>query len=412
MKLPFSLFLAVKYLKPRRAFMSLISVISVFGVMIGVAVLVVVLSVMSGFDEMWREKILGFDAHIIAAYTGEDAPENEETVRRIESVPGVKAAAPFVQGLVVVQRGSAIDTPVLRGVEPQAEPRLSKIPSSIKAGKFDIEAGNAVLGVHLAARLGVNVGDAILVYSPHTFLGRDEMALPTELRVAAIYEVGMWEYDVGFLLAGLETACDVFGLEREPNTFRVAVAEPSKAPETARALAAELAKTASGWNVKTWMELNRQLFGALKVEKNIMFFLLIFIVLVAAFGITSGLIIVVVQKTKEIGLLKAIGFSSSAIMGVFCWQGWIQGLLGTALGIAFGMMVLDCRNDLMRWLSRTFDMELFPQELYRLTEIPASTSATDVVLIAIFAVGICTLAGLLPALRAASLEPSEALRHE
>lgn len=411
MKTPFSLFLAIKYLKPKRAFVSIISLISVMGVMIGVAVMVIVLSVMSGFDEMWREKILGFDAHIIVAGHGGEA-DPAETSARIARTPGVTAAAQFTQGLAIIQRGSAIDTPAIRGIDAGAERRMSKIPSSITDGEFDISPGNTVMGAHLAARLGAEVGDTVLAYSPRHFIERNEIALPYELRVAGIFEVGMWEYDVGFALVGMETACDIFGLEQEPDTFRVVVADPYRAAEVAGAISEALAGGPATYNVKTWMDLNRQLFGALKVEKNMMFFLLIFIVLVAAFGITSSLIIVVVQKTREIGLLKAIGFSSGGVMGVFFWQGWIQGMLGTSLGIGFGMIVLKHRNEIMKWLGRCFNMELFPRELYHLSEIPAKTGLNDVILIAALAVGICTLAGLLPAFRAARLEPSSALRYE
>ena len=157
---------------------------------------------------------------------------------------------------------------------------------------------------------------------------------------------------------------------------------------------------------------NRQLFGALRVEKNMMFFLLIFITVVAAFGITNTLITVTVQKTREIGLLKAIGFSSNSVMRIFFWVGWVEGMLGTTAGIGTALLALHYRNNLMHWLSDTFNLELFPKELYRLSEIPSHTSPTDVIIVALAVVAICTLAGLIPAYRAARLDPVESLRHE
>ena len=160
------------------------------------------------------------------------------------------------------------------------------------------------------------------------------------------------------------------------------------------------------------MDLNRQFFDVLRVEKNMMFFLLIFIVLVAAFGITNTLIIVVVQKTKEIGLLKALGFSSGSIMRIFFWQGWIQGLFGTVLGIALGLVTLHYRNNLMRGMAMVCRMEIFPKEVYHLSEIPSRTAPDDIAMIAILSLVICTLAGLLPAWRAARLDPAQALRYE
>ena len=160
------------------------------------------------------------------------------------------------------------------------------------------------------------------------------------------------------------------------------------------------------------MQLNRQLFAALRVEKNMMFFLLIFITMVAAFGITNTLITVAVQKTREIGLLKALGFSSGSIMRVFFWQGWIEGFIGTIAGIGFGLLVLQYRNDLMFFLNSRFRLELFPKELYHLSEIPAVISWSDISVIAISVMIICTLAGLVPAYRAAKLDPVSALRYE
>jgi lipoprotein-releasing system permease protein len=154
------------------------------------------------------------------------------------------------------------------------------------------------------------------------------------------------------------------------------------------------------------------LFSALRVEKNMMFFLLIFITIVAAFGITNTLITVTVQKTREIGLLKAIGFAPGSIMRIFLWQGWIEGMLGTTAGIGAAWVALRYRNDLLRWLSDTFNLELLPKELYRLSEIPSRTSPLDVAVVAVAVVTICTLAGLIPAWRASRLDPVEALRHE
>jgi lipoprotein-releasing system permease protein len=181
----------------------------------------------------------------------------------------------------------------------------------------------------------------MLVFSPQTFIAkRDEITLPLEMTVSGIFEIGMWEYDVGFILVPLAAASELYGLESGVHALRVMTTDPIQAAGIARQISAALRNEYDEVRVQTWMELNRQLFDALRVEKNMMFFLLIFIVLVAAFGITNSLIIVVVQKTKEIGLLKAVGFSSGSVMLVFLWQGLIQGIIGTALGIGLGLIVL------------------------------------------------------------------------
>ena len=408
MNLPFSLFLALKYLKPKRTFVSVITVISILGVMLGVAVLIIVLSVMSGFDHMWRDKILSFNAHITLSGYGEiHAPA--ELIDQIEAVEGVRAAAPYAEGLVFIQHNEEIFTPLLRGVDPDYETRVSRVPEHMVAGSFDIEYEEIVVGRDLAARMGVRMGDRILVYSPQSFVSPDEIRLPEELVVTGIYELGMWDFDMGYTLTSLGMARELYGMEQGVHGVQIMTDDPYRAHIVAERLQTELGPT---YEIRTWMELNRQLFAALRVEKNMMFFLLIFITIVAAFGITNTLITLTVQKTREIGLLKSLGFTSGAIMRVFFWQGWIEGVLGTALGIGTGLLVLAYRNDLMQWLSERFGWELFPKELYHLSEIPAATSMFDILLIAVSVMVICTLAGIVPAYRAASLDPARALRNE
>ena len=406
--MPVSLFLALKYLKPKRTYFSVVTIISILGVLLGVAVLIIVLSVMSGFDDMWREKILGFNAHLTV--TGAGGIEGEgEMMSRLKRVPGVSGIAPTIESPVVINHGGRIYTPVLRGVDKECEKTVSQIPRHMVAGAFAPEGNGVVVGADLARRMGVTVGDKLLINSPKNFVSRDEIALPEELVVAGVFEVGMWEYDMGFVLCSLEKGREIVGMEEGVQSIRLMTKDPYRAQEIRGAIRAMLG---TDYYVETWMEQNRQLFSALRVEKNMMFFLLIFITVVAAFGITNTLITVTVQKTREIGLLKSIGFSSGTVMRIFFWQGWLEGMIGTTAGIGTALVVLRYRNDLLRWLSDTFSLELFPKELYRLSEIPSRTSAVDVAIVAGAVVLICTLAGLIPAWRAARLDPVQALRHE
>ncbi len=409
MTFPFSLFLALKYLRPKRTFLSVVTVLSVLGVLLGVAVLIIVLSVMTGFDEMWRNKILDFNAHITVSVPGGLAGDEDGLCETISSVPGVKGAAPFLQSLIFIQKPNGqIETPLIRGIDPVRERNVSRIPQSMVEGEFSVADGSVVLGSDLARRLNVTVGDTLTVYSPATFLAEDEIRLPTEMNVAGIFEIGMWEFDMGFVVASLWEARDFCG-----GTGMEAIQVMTENPYRADAVAAELrARLGPGVYVSTWMEQNQQLFSALRVEKNMMFFLLIFITIVAAFGITNTLITVTVQKTREIGLLRSLGFSSGSIMRVFFWQGWIEGVLGTTLGIATGLLVLKYRNALLHLLNDRFGMELLPKELYHLAEIPAHTTPRDVVLVAVSVLVICTLAAVIPAWQAARLDPVRALRYE
>lgn len=382
------------------------------GVMLGVAVLIIVLAVMSGFDDMWRKKILGFDAHILITRQGV-INEPEIIIKKVEAIEGVAAVAPCVQGLVFVQHNDLVYTPLMRGIEIETEKLMGRLPEHMVSGEFELDENEVIVGRELARRLRLRVGDKMLVFSPQTFIAkRDEITLPLEMTVSGIFEIGMWEYDIGFILLPLDAARELYGIESGVHALRVMTTDPFRAGNVSRQISAALRNDYNDFNVQTWMDLNRQLFDALRVEKNMMFFLLIFIVLVAAFGITNTLIIVVVQKTKEIGLLKAVGFSSGSVMRVFLWQGLIQGVFGTAFGIILGFIMLHYRNVIMRALSVGLNFELFPKELYHLSEIPAHIAAADVFLVAVLSILICTLAGLLPAWRAARLDPAQALRYE
>ncbi len=410
-KLPFSLFLAVKYMKPRRSLVSVISIISVIGVMLGVAILIIVLAVMTGFDDMWREKILSFDAHITVSSGA--IMEQDELMRILTNIEGVVAAAPTVQGLVFVQHHKNIFTPVMRGIDVKLEKAISQIPHHIIAGKFEVKDKEALIGIELASRLGTSIGDKLLIYSPHTFIkGSDEIRLPIEVKVAGLFEMGMFDYDIGFVIVPLEIAQELYDMDDAIHSIRVITKDPFNASAVAQKIKQNLKENFPAIRVQTWMELNRQLFGALQVEKNMMFFLLIFIVLVAAFGITNTLIIVVVRKTKEIGLLKALGFSSFDVMNVFFWQGAIQGTIGTIFGIALGILTLHYRNDMMRFISKLTGMDLLPKALYHIGEIPSHLMLSDVFLVAFLAIFICTLSGIIPALWSTKLEPAQALRYE
>ncbi len=379
------------------------------GVTIGVAVLIVVLSVMTGFDEVWRDKILGFNAHVSIVQQGGIVRNPDRVLEQAMQVEGVVGVAPSLEGLVLIQVDERVHTPILRGVDPEYEPSVSQVPGNIIAGKFAVEDEQVVVGNDLARRLNVRVGDTLTVYSPQSFVSEDEIRLPEELTVSGIFHVGMYEYDVGFIFTSLETARGLYDVNEGVHSVQVMLDNPLRAPEAALHLREKLGL---GFIPRTWMEMHSKIFAALHVEKNMMFFLLAFVALVAAFSITNTLITLTIQKTREIGLLKSLGFGNGGITGIFFWMGLIQGVLGNVFGVGLGLLVLKYRNELLSFMSSEFNLELLPPELYQLSKLPSHTTGSDVAIVCGLVLVFCTLAGFVPALRAAKMEPVDALRYE
>jgi len=422
----FSLFLALRYLRPKRAFLSVITLLSVLGVTLGVMVLILVISVMTGFEKELQQKVIGFDAHIMVTNGG--VLEDWETVaERIRSVDGVLGIAPFVQGPVLVQFENRRLAPKIRAIDPDRETQVTDLAKFIAAGTLDLEGDKTVIGIELAELLGANVGDKITLYSPNTVEtllreledasteGRKveeshvrEMLLPRELEVTGIFESGRYLYDSEFLLVPLFIGQEIYGLVDGIHGLAIRTTDPF----TAFAVQKKMNDVLE-WPTQalTWMDINKQIFDAIAMERQVMFFILMFIVLVAGFGIMNTLITVTVQKTREIGILKALGATTTQVMGVFFAQGVVVGIFGTAVGLASGIWLVSFRNEVRDFLA-TLGIEVFSPKIYQFSEIPAQIVVSDVVWICVSAFVICSLAALLPAWFAARLEPVQALRHE
>ena len=300
-------------------------------------------------------------------------------------------------------------TPILRGVDAEREKSVSEVPDSIIDGEFSLDYGEIVIGNGVARRMNLHVGDVVNVVSPQGLLSESGIQLPEELRVSGIFYVGMFEFDEGYVYTSLSTASSLFDIEQGANSVKLMLNNPMEAKLVADKLISTLNDKIYP---QTWMQAHQQIFTALQVEKNMMFFLLAFVALVAAFSITNTLITLTVQKTREIGLLKALGFRNSGIMGIFVWMGLLQGIIGTVSGIGLAYLALYYRNDILRFMSNEWRLDLLPPELYQLSQLPAKTSITDVGLVAGLVLLFCMLAGMLPAWRAARMEPVDALRFE
>lgn len=430
MSLPASLFLAARYLKPKRTFLAVITLISVLGVTLGITVLILVMSVMTGFERELQRKVIGFDAHLLLSNNG--LIEGwKDVVKGATATPGVVAAAPFVQGPVIVEFNHQRLAPKIRGIDPALEQKVGDLSHFIKAGKLDLAGDSAVLGSELARALGVWVGDVVTVYSPGNLGnvleqldrmkkgGRGsksgdidslrQLVLPTQLTVTGIFESGRYLYDSEFLLVPLHIGQELYGLGGAVHGISVRTVDPDRAAKIREDLRKRVPEELS---CVTWMDMNRQLFDAIAMERHVMFFLLMFIILVAAFGIMNTLITVTVQKTREIGVLKALGARTWQVISIFLIQGMVVGVIGVACGLVLGMSLIRWRNEVSAWLSDALHVEIFPRSVYQFSEIPAEVVPSDVALICASAFMICSLAALIPAWIASRLDPVKALRYE
>jgi len=423
----FSLFLALRYLKPKRTFLSIITLISILGVTLGVMVLILVISVMTGFEQELQRKVIGFDAHVVVG-SGGVLEDWEGVAARCAEVPGVVASAPFVQGPVLVQFGSRRMAPKIRGVDPSRERSVMDIEKFLIAGTYDLDGDKTILGSELATILGATVGDKVTIFSPGNInevleeLERIEreggeasapdlkqMLLPLELEVSGIFESGRYLYDSEFLLVPLHVGQEIYNLGPDAHGLALKTTDPFRASAVKDKLNEILEPPVSAL---TWVDLNKQLFDAIRMERHVMFFILMFIILVAAFGIMNTLITVTVQKTREIGILKALGARTTQIVAVFFVQGIVVGAFGTAAGLFSGIALVQYRNQVSDWLASTLHVEVFPRSVYQFSEIPAQIVGSDVALICVSAFAICSVAALLPAWFAARLDPVKALRFE
>ena len=421
-RLPFELLLALRYLRPKRTFVSVITLISVLGVTLGVAVLIIVISVMTGFDQQLRDKILGFNTHLKVVPRDETMKDYAAVARIVTANRNVKAVAPYVFGPVLMKTEppngqSKVGAPFIRGINPQIETNISVLPSSIVEGKFDVSDRGLLVGIEFARNMSLQVGDRVEIGGPSVLEkwrestkkeGATAPVLP-EYDVRGIFDVGYYEYNLSVVVISLQDAQELYDLKRDVHGLMVMLHDPYKAPEVERALTNSLGRD---YRVTTWMQENANILNALVVEKNVMFYLLFFIMIVAALCILSALITFVVQKTREIGMLKALGATDWQVSLVFLSQAALVGALGDLAGYGLGMLALAYRNEFLHFMNRLTGFELFPASIYQFTELPALIVRHDIILICGSAWLICILGGVIPAWRAGRLKPVEALRYE
>lgn len=546
-RLPFEAFLAFRYLRPRRNFVSVITVISILGVLLGVMVLIVVIAVMSGFDKEWQDRILGFKAHVRVSHVSGALPDVERPLGVIAGNRRILGAAPICRTQIMLKTqpadGKAMQmAPVLLGVDPDLDPKVSVLSTNIKEGRFDFSGHGMIVGCDMAERLHIKVGDVVAVYSASVLEKFDksrgqtngmEGAVADEFTIRGIFDVGFGEYNSLIVAVSIEDARELnlmppgsaeaiqiklddpyfaenaaseltAALARDftlstgfsTNSFRdidalaVELRNPSTSAskylagvlgEDARAvladfqpgvtetrplkerLAADLTRLIRGpliyteerfkgahlraatramlsapadkdglillnrallqdaipmvffsspYIVTTWQQEDPQIFSSLAVEKTMMFFLLFFIMIVAGFGIVNSQITFVVQKTREIGVLKSLGATNRQVLWLFLSQSVVVAVLGVGSGFGMALLALRYRNEFLFFLRRTTGIEILPSSVYEVYQLPALIQSSDILFICGTAFLTCVLAGLFPAWKASRMQPVEALRYE
>lgn len=413
MQLPYELLIGLRYLKSsRRRGASLNTLISIGGVTVGVAALIATLAIMTGFSEDLRQKILGTTSHIVVNdRTGGEISDHVSLLREIEQIPDVVAASPFIFRQVLLASGEGALGVVLRGIDPESEARVTEIGRNMVQGRLsdltrrETELPGIIVGRELAGQLGVFQGETLHLISPVGMTGgtvQGALGVTPKIRkfrVVGIFDSGMLEYDSSLAYISIQEAQAFFNLSNRITGIEVKVNDIFRAGQIAAQIQAGLG---SPYQARDWMQLNRNLFSALKMEKSMMFIILVLIVLVASFNIVSTLTMTVMEKSREIAILKAMGAGREAIMRIFMLEGVIIGVVGVLLGLPLGVAV--CLS-----LQRFYKL---PGDVYYLSYLPVKIQPFDLILVACSAILIGFLATLYPSRRAAQLDPAEALRYE
>jgi lipoprotein-releasing system permease protein len=413
---PYEWLIGTRYLRSahRRGFVSFVAVISVCGLTLGVATLIVVLSVMNGFERELRSRILAVTAHATLSGLSGSLADWRTLQQRVQRQSGVLAAVPYVESQAMLANGQVMTGATVRGVLPEEERRATGLAQRVIQGSLDdLHDGGygIILGTALARDLNVGVGGTVVVIAPQgTATPTGVVARMRRFRVVGLFSSGMYEFDRGLALTHMTDAARLFRLADAVTGLRLALADPLKAPAVARRVALSLG--GAGFYVSDWTEDHANFFRSIEITKTMMFVILSMLVAVAAFNIVATLVMIVKEKQSDIAILRTLGAGPRNVLATFAVQGVLIGLAGTLLGALLGKTIADHLETLVTGLERLLGTQFMDASVYYISDLPAYVEGLDVLKVCSVAFVLCALATIYPAWRAARTTPAEALRHE
>lgn len=411
----YELLIGRRYLRTGRGnrFISFISVISMVGVAIGVAVLIVVLSVMNGFEQELRGRILSLTAHATISGFDGSIPDWATVAASARENPQIAEAAPYIEDQVLLMARDASSGALVTGVLPEEQRKVAAIGERMKSGSFDALAAGEygmVLGEELAHALDVELGDRVVVATPQPIVTpAGVMPRMRSFRIVGTFASGMYEYDRNFAYIHMADAARLYRMGEEVTGLRLKLRDMFTAPRVVRDLAVSLG---GGYYIDDWTRKHANFFRAIQLTKSVLFFILLLLVAVAAFNIISTLVMVVKDKQSDIAILRTIGATPRSILAIFITQGTAIGLIGTLFGVALGIAVAVNLESLVHGLEALLGTRFMDAKVYFMSDLPATVQWGDVLKISITAFGLCCLSTLYPSWRAARTQPAQALRHD
>ncbi len=412
---PYGLFIALRYLRTRRRqrFATFVSLVSIAGIGLGVAALIIVLSVMNGFEREVTRHVLGMSAHAVLIPPGSVMRDWRRVLRASVAHGGVIAAAPYVRGSGMLSRKGEVRGVVVEGIAPTEEARVTRLAEYLDAGALQLldAPGNLVLiGSDLAREMDVAPGDTLTLVVPDwDASGQPRAPRYAALEVGGVFHVGMYQYDSRLVLMGLAAAQQLFGLDHAVSGIRLRFAEAELAPVAVRQLVRALGEDL---HVIDWTQYHRNFFLALKSQKRIMFIILVLIIAVAAFNIAANMVMVVTEKIRDIAILRTLGASRARIVALFLTQGLLIGVAGAVLGASLGAWGAHESEAMARVIESVLEIDLINADVYFIDYLPAELHAVDIAQVMLASVALSLLATIYPAFRAASVNPAEAVHRD